>query len=81
MRRRVTATVRKVKNNWFQRKAKEIESKVMKGIVGDAWKCIRDMICKEKELASGQKLLGNLIVTFALFQWRVCKGGNNSVTF
>ena len=30
MRRTVTATVRKVKNDWFQQKAKEIEGKVIK---------------------------------------------------
>jgi len=40
LRSRVTAAVKKAKNDW---KAKEIEGKVTKGIVGDAWKCIRDL--------------------------------------
>jgi len=43
MRRTVTAAVRKAKNDWFQQKAKEIEGKVMKGAVGDAWKYIKDI--------------------------------------
>jgi len=43
MRGTVTATMRKAKNDWFQKKAKEIEGKVMKGVVGDAWKYIRDI--------------------------------------
>ena len=43
MRRTVTAAVKKAKNDWFQQKAKEIEGKVMKSAVGDAWKYIRDI--------------------------------------
>ena len=43
MRRTVTAAVRKAKNDWFQQKAKEIESKVQAGVIGDAWKCVRDI--------------------------------------
>jgi len=43
LRKTVTAAVRKAKNDWFQQKAKEIEGKVMKGLVGDAWKYIRDI--------------------------------------
>jgi len=43
MRRVVTAAIRKAKNDWFQEKAKEIEGKVMKGVVGDVWKYIRDI--------------------------------------
>ena len=41
--RTVTAAVRKAKNNWFQQKAKGTEGKVMKGVVGDAWKYITDI--------------------------------------
>jgi len=43
IRRIVTAAIRKAKNDWFQQKAKEIEGKVMKGAVGDAWKYITDI--------------------------------------
>ena len=50
MRTTVTAAVRKAKNDWFQQKAKEIEGKVMKGTVCDAWKYILE-IFKEEELA------------------------------
>ena len=38
----VTAAVRKAKNDWFQQKAKEIDIKVQAGVIGDAWKCVRD---------------------------------------
>ena len=41
--RTVTAAMRKAKNDWFQQKAKEIESKVQAGVIGDAWKCLRDI--------------------------------------
>jgi len=41
MRRTVAAAVRKTKNDWFQQKAKEVGGKVMKGVVGDAWKIFR----------------------------------------
>ena len=41
MRRTVIAAVRKAKNDWFLQKAKEIESKVQAGVIGDAWKCVR----------------------------------------
>jgi len=67
MRRTVTAAVRKVKNNWFQQKAKEIEGKVMKGVVGDAWKYIRD-------IKSGR---AGLKPTKLSLQRRACKDGNN----
>ena len=39
----MTAAVRKAKNDWFQQKAKEIENKVQAGVIGDAWKCVRDI--------------------------------------
>ena len=42
MRKTVTAAVKKAKNDWFQQKAKDIEDN-QNGVVGDAWKYIRDI--------------------------------------
>ena len=36
----------------------------MKGVVGDAWECIRDL--QSGRTGLGQKLLGNLMVIFAV---------------
>ena len=41
--KRTVTVVRKAKNNSFQQKPKEIKGKVMKGVVGDAWKYLRDI--------------------------------------
>ena len=42
-RRAVAQMVRKVKNDWFQQKAKDFELRVLRGESGGAWRCICDI--------------------------------------
>ena len=82
MRRSVANSVRKAKNDWFQRKAQEVEDKVMQGV--GPWKDILG-IFKGGGLVSclpDPKRLEILMVSFVLLQQTACGDRNNiSVLF
>ena len=81
MRRTVANSVKMAKNEWFQRKAQEVDYKVKRSV--GAWKDIRDLHRgRAGLLPTRPKAVRNLDGKFCATQQTACGDGNNiSVLF